>query len=61
MRAVHHREPSPLNSCLTVSVIGYKAVAGNEWAGPFRHTWGEARADAFNYNHERKPHGQAAA
>lgn len=53
MRAVHHREPSPLNSCLTVSVIGYKAVAGDEWAGPFRRAWSEARTDAREYNRDR--------
>ena len=58
MRSVHHREPSPLNSCLTSSVIGYKAVCGDEWAGPFRRSWQDARADAREYNRE---HEQKAA
>lgn len=50
VRAVHHREPSATNHCLTVTVIGYKAVAGDEWAGPFRRSWQDARADAHEHN-----------
>lgn len=52
MRTVWHREPSSLNHCVTSRAIGYKAVAGNQWAGPFRHSWQDARSDAYAYNHQ---------
>lgn len=30
--------------------IGYKAVDGDTWAGPFRNTFRAARADALEHN-----------
>lgn len=55
VRTVWHREPSSSNACLTATAIGYKAVAGDTWAGPFRRAWQDARADAREHNRTREP------